>query len=545
MRLSDAVAERVLVLAPTGRDAALTCRVLEDHGLPCLACHRVGDLDRELERGGGVLVLGEEALEPETTARLMVRLGGQPVWSDLPVILLARALSSGDGLLEALGPRANVTVLDRPVRIATLLTTVHAALRARRQQYEVRDLVDQLAEQDRQKDEFLAVLGHELRNPLGAISTAVTVLSRDGLPDEPRRRQTAVIERQVRQVARMLDDLLDLSRLNLGKIRIERRQVELQSVIDGAVETLDGTGQLAARDVRMRVPEKPLTVMGDPVRLEQVVVNLLQNAVRHTPEGGKVELSLDRSRGEAFLRMRDEGVGLAPEDLSAIFEPFRQLDVGGSSPGVGFGVGLFLSRQIVELHGGRLEAASEGSGRGSVFTVTLPLATRGVRETLQSVGRQVGRAVREAGSGGEPAGEPPEEPTAGGVHVLLVEDHASGREALEELLSLWGCRVRTAETGAEALAQAREDAPDLVLVDIGLPDMDGYEVARRLRENLGERTGRLVAVTGFGQPEDRRRALEAGFDEHLVKPVDPARLEGVLRGSGGAAGDTGPHEART
>ncbi|MFW6175861.1 MAG: sensor histidine kinase, partial [Acidobacteriota bacterium] len=409
------LAERVLVLAPTGRDAVLTCRILEDHGLECSPCQDVEGLDRELERGAGVVVLGEEALGPEAVGKLMARLEDQEVWSDLPVVLLARVSSDGEDLVDSLGARANVTVLDRPVRIATLLTTIHAALRARRQQYEVRDLVDQLAEQDRQKDEFLAVLGHELRNPLGAISTAAAVLSHDGLGDAPRRRQVAVIERQVRQLARMLDDLLDLSRLNLGKIRTERRPVELQAVVRDAVDTLDAAGQLAGRDVRVHLAAKPVTVVGDPVRLEQVVVNLLQNAVRHTPEGRRVEVSLERTRRNAVLRVKDEGVGLEPEELPAIFEPFRQLDGSEASGKGGFGVGLFLSRQLVELHGGRIEATSQGPGRGSVFTVSLPVAPRRV----QAAGRAAAQPMRDV-----PRPETfPEARSAGPLRVLLVEDN--------------------------------------------------------------------------------------------------------------------------
>jgi len=509
--------ERVLIRAPTGRDAALVSRILQEEGLLSAVCNGEEDLARELERGAGAVILGQEALDRTAIARIVSRLETQPLWSDVPVLVLTREAADGEGLVAALGPMVNVTLLERPVRIATLVSAVHAALRARRRQYEVRDLVDRLADSDRKKDEFLAMLGHELRNPLAAISTAVTLLRETGATRESRDRQATLIQRQVRHLARMVDDLLDLSRLSLGKITLRSEAVELQRVARAAVETIDLAGMNGRHEVAVRLAEEPLVVVGDPIRLEQVVMNLLQNALKYTPEGGHVELDGERQGQKAVIRVRDDGVGIPPEELAGIFDPFTQ-GGHGSSASEGLGVGLYLTRHLVELHRGRILAASDGRGHGAEFTVSLPLAGAGVTAA---------RATAEP-DGYEARDEEARGPRSGEARVLLVEDNPGGREALEELLVLWGCDVVAVANGVEAVERALAEPPTLALIDIGLPDIDGYEVARRLRDGLGDGCGRMVALTGFGQPDDRRKALAAGFDEHLIKPVDPRNLSVLL-----------------
>jgi signal transduction histidine kinase/ActR/RegA family two-component response regulator len=511
--------ERVLVRAPTGRDAALVSRILQEEGLRCTVCEGEEDFSRELDRGAGAVIVGQEALDRAAIARIVSRLETQPLWSDVPILILTRESSDGEGLAAAMGPMVNVTLLERPVRIATLVSAVHAALRARRRQYEVRDLVDRLAESDRKKDEFLAMLGHELRNPLAAISTAVTLLREAATTPESRERQATLIQRQVRHLARMVDDLLDLSRLSLGKITLRSEAVELHRVVRAAVETIDLAGMNGRHELSVSLAEEPLRVVGDPIRLEQAVMNLLQNALKYTPDGGHVELVLERRGQHAAIRVRDDGVGIPPEELPGIFDPFTQ-GGHGTSGSEGLGVGLYLTRHLVELHRGRIEAASDGRGRGAQFTVLLPIASGA---SLDDEARTLAAARARAAPGEEATG-----PRAGKATVLLVEDNAGGREALEELLELWGCEVMAVATGKEAVERGLANPPALALIDIGLPDIDGYEVARRLREGLGEKCGRLVALTGFGQPDDRRRALEAGFDEHLIKPVDPRNLSVLL-----------------
>lgn len=525
--------ERVLVRAPTGRDAALVCRVLEDEGIRCAACGDGEDLDRELDRGAGAAIVEQEALDAQAISRIVSRLEAQPLWSDLPLLVLTRREGGGEEVVHALEPRVNVTLLERPVHIATLISAVHSALRARRRQYEVRDLVDRLAQSDRKKDEFLAMLGHELRNPLAAISTAVAVLRHPGIAEESQDRQTGLIQRQVRHLARMVDDLLDLSRLSLGKIALKTERVEVQRIVRAAVETLDLAGQNGSHHLAVELAGEPLVVEGDPIRLEQVVANLLQNAVKYTPEGGHVEVAVEGRGQQAAVRVADDGIGIPADELPGIFDPFTQGGDGVGEP-EGLGVGLHLTRHLVELHGGRIEAASEGTGKGAEFTVFLPLAAEGAE-----AGRD--RAEPTAGEGVEGyAEQTAAEPGAGPHTVLLVEDNPAAREALEELLGLWGCDVKAVGTGSRALEVALADPPTLAIIDIGLPDVDGYEVARRLRAELGEACGTLVALTGFGQPDDRRRALEAGFDDHLVKPVEPSRLTALL---GDVCGPREPAEA--
>lgn len=512
--------ERVLVRAPTGRDAALLSRVLEGEGIRCTVCPDENRFERELDRGAGLAIVGQEALDPVSTSRILARLEAQPLWSDLPILILTRREGGGEEVVRAVEPMVNVTLLERPVQIATLVSAVHTALRARRRQYEVRDLVDRLAESDRRKDEFLAMLGHELRNPLAAISTAVTVLRHPGVGADSQERQTGLIQRQVRHLARMVDDLLDLSRLSLGKITLKTEAVEVQEVVRAAVETLDLAGQNGRHHLAVRLAEEPLVVTGDPIRLEQVVANLLQNAVKYTPAGGHVEVAVERQGPEAVIRVRDDGIGIAPDVLAGIFDPFTQGGNGAGEP-EGLGVGLHLTRHLVELHQARIEAASGGEGEGAELTVFLPLSVEAPDAAGMVAARDDGEGA--AGGDGDATGS-----RTGTATVLLVEDNPGGREALEELLGLWGCEVEAVGTGSQALERAEETPPALALIDIGLPDLDGYEVARRLREALGDRCSRLVALTGFGQPEDRRRALEAGFDDHLVKPVDPSKLTALL-----------------
>jgi len=515
--------ERALICAPTGRDASLTCEVLAASGIDCRAFASCDQLIEAVSGGAGVVILGQEALEPDEAYDLASFLARQPVWSDLPVIILVRDDDDVRETVASLGPVANVTLLERPVHLATLLSAVQTALRARRRQYEVRDLVQRLAETDRHKDEFLALLGHELRNPLAAVAAAAEILARSDVATSVRRQQTVLVRRQVRHLTRMVDDLLDLSRLSMGRIDILREALDLRSVVEHALEALDLAGRNGFHRLVVDLPEEPLPILGDPIRLEQVVSNLLRNAIKYTPEAQGIEVAARRLGDRVEIRVRDEGVGIEEKDLESIFDPFTQGTRARHVTEGGLGMGLYLSRRLVELHDGTIEARSDGTGTGAEVIVRLPLFEQGERPTPE--------AVAEDRSEGTAAGNSllPE-----GVSVLLVEDNPGGREALEALLDLWGCLVTTASTGAEAIECGVGRPPKVALVDIGLPDIDGYEVARRLRQELGDGCCRLVALTGFGQPEDRRRALDAGFDEHLVKPVDPGRLSALLRQAGSA-----------
>jgi two-component system, sensor histidine kinase len=512
--------ERILVLAPTGRDAALTCQLLGRAGLAASACADERELGREVQRGAGAAVLADEALSPHTVNRLLDVLGSQGPWSDLPLIVFTRP-SASDEVLETLAPLGNATLLERPVRLSTLLSAVQAALRARRRQYEVRDLLLRQAEADRRKDEFLAMLGHELRNPLAAIRNALSVLDEVGSRAERAVRQREVIDRQARHLTRMVDDLLDVSRVTLGKIALKVRPVDLQVVVERCLRELGAATQVERRALRLTVRTEPVWVEGDPVRLEQVVSNLIHNAVKYTPPGGSISVEVRREGGEALVQVRDDGIGIAPEMLPSIFEPFTQVESSRARSQGGLGLGLPLVRRLAELHGGHVTAASRGPGTGSEFTVRLP--ARAEPPAAEWATEEEGD-LRPAAGGRR---------RSYGLHILVIEDNLDGRETLRDLLEVWGHRVELAADGREGLARILAATPEVALIDIGLPGMDGNEVARRIRAGSGDAgsegpTPCLIAMTGYGQPEDRQRALEAGFDAYMVKPVDPAALARLL-----------------
>ncbi len=507
--------ERVLVLTPTGRDGVLACQLLASLEVPALAAANAAELFQEIASGAGAVILADEALFPETVAGLLATLREQPPWSDLPLIVFTRSGESSERVLEALIPLGNATILERPVRLSTLVSAVKAALRARRRQYEVRDLLDRQAEADRRKDEFLAMLGHELRNPLAAIRNALWVLDEVGSQGVQAVRQREVIMRQTRHLVRMVDDLLDVSRVTLGKIILQRRPVDLRDVVERCLSELGMASLARGNDLDLAVATGTAVVLGDPVRLEQVACNLLQNAIKYTPRGGRLWVSVETAGDQALLRVRDTGIGLAPEMLQAIFEPFSQVESSRQHSEGGLGLGLPLVRSLVEMHGGRVEAVSDGTGQGSEFVVRLPLLAED-RRTAPSRRQGPPRLVRQRAA------------EAAGVHILIVEDNEDGRESLRELLELWGHHVSVAGNGPEGVEMAFSIRPEVALIDIGLPGLDGNEVARRIRELLSGDDIALIAMTGYGQPEDRRRALQAGFDRYLVKPVDPAELSRLL-----------------
>jgi PAS domain S-box-containing protein len=354
---------------------------------------------------------------------------------------------------------------------------------------------------NRTKDEFLAMLGHELRNPLGAISSAAHVLSRTAGSNNASARASDIIGRQVQHLARIVDDLLDVSRVVAGKVVLRLQPVDLAEIAR-RVATLHG-GPAGARHL-ISVHTTPTWISADPTRLEQVLTNLLANAVKYTPAGGEITVTVRRDGNYAILAVRDTGTGIRAELLPRVFELFVQGDRSLERSAGGLGIGLTLVRQLVELHGGTVEASSPGVGRGSTFTVRLPVLATPPES--------------------DDAARPPT--TTPARRVLVVEDNDDAREMLRNLLHLFGHEVHEACDGATGVEEARRVRPDAALIDIGLPGIDGYEVARRIRADVPG--ARLVALTGYGQPEDRERALAAGFDVHLVKPVDPEQLQRLL-----------------
>jgi signal transduction histidine kinase/CheY-like chemotaxis protein len=377
---------------------------------------------------------------------------------------------------------------------------------------------EELKAADRRKDEFIAMLSHELRNPLAPVRTSLHILRQSHEPDQIAAVRE-MMERQVQHLVRLVDDLLDASRYQGGKVELRKSWVGLAAVVGRAVETARPQLDAARHELTVSLPEGPVELEADPVRLAQVLANLLHNAAKYTEPGGRIELTAtlaDRAGGppEVAVSVRDTGIGIDADLLPRVFDLFMQADPSSTRAQGGLGIGLTLVKQLVELHGGRVEAHSAGPGTGSTFTVHLP--------TLRS---EVGRRGAE-----DPWSSPPST-----VHrpppsrkVLIVEDNEDAARSLAMLLRLSGHEVATAADGTEALRLAAEWRPEAVFCDIGLPGLDGYGVAGALRRDPATAGAHLIAVTGYGRDEDRRRSRQAGFDHHLTKPVDPADLRGLL-----------------
>jgi signal transduction histidine kinase/ActR/RegA family two-component response regulator len=369
----------------------------------------------------------------------------------------------------------------------------------------------QLREADRRKDEFLAMLAHELRNPLGAISNATAVLARFRTEDPQLATIREMLDRQVRHLGRLVDDLLDVARIAQDKLVLRRRRTDVADAVRQAVEANAAAADSRGQRIDVRLPRRELTVDADPARLAQIVSNLVHNAVKFTHEGGRIDVSVGTEDGHAVLAVADDGPGIAPELLGRVFDLFAQGARAGDRQEGGLGIGLTLVQRLVEMHGGTVEARSEGLGHGATFRVRLPLAASDV-------------AVVD-----EPA-PPPPPADAEPLRVLVVDDNADVLTSMTMLLELEGHAVTTAQDAESTFRAVQDFRPDVVLLDLGLPGADGYEVARRLRATLGAQL-LLVAVTGYGQPEDRLRSRAAGFDHHLLKPVDFDALQALLAGA--------------
>jgi len=369
-------------------------------------------------------------------------------------------------------------------------------------------LTEQLREADRRKDEFLALLAHELRNPLAPVLNAVNVMRMKETEDPDLRWCREVIERQAKQLTRLVDDLLDVSRITLGKIKVRPERVEVATVIAGAVEISRPLIDSHHHELTVSMPEDPIALNGDPARLTQVVANLLNNATKYQNEGGRIELLVEQAGHEAVITLRDCGIGIPPHMLSEVFELFSQGERTLTRSQGGLGIGLSLAKTVVEMHGGTVSAASEGVDRGSEFVIRLPC-----------LGPEESNGRQEAFPGARRAVPP--------RRILVVDDSKDAAESLAMLLSLSGHQVMVAHNGVQALEVAAAERPEVILLDIGLPGMDGYEVCRRARA-AGLTETLIIAMTGYGQERDRQRSKEAGFDTHTVKPVELDHLLELL-----------------
>jgi PAS domain S-box-containing protein len=486
------------VLDTSLRFVRINERLAEMDGLPAAA--HIGRTVREITPDiadvvesimRNVLTTGVAVLDYEITGEKRAGPGVSRAWlaSWLP-------LRAADGRIVGINVVAEeITERKRAEdERATLLVAAQAASR-------------DAEEANRLKDEFLAMLGHELRNPLGAISSAVHVMAKIDSAHPRAAQARAIAHRQVGHLARLVEDLLDVSRVAGGKIQLERRPLNLRAVVTDAVATLTTSGQTARHEISVRAQDA--WVAADETRLEQIVSNLLGNAVKYTPPGGRIGIDVEPAGDEVVLRVADTGIGIAADVLPRVFDLFVQAPRTLERGQGGLGIGLTLVRRLVELHGGRVDAQSAGPAHGSVFTVALPripaprLVVAAPEKTPR---REIGRR-----------------------RILIVEDNEDAREMMRQALELAGHEVHVCEDGPSGVDAARELRPDVALVDIGLPGEDGYSVAGRIRDLPAGREMLLIAVTGYGQADDRRRAKDAGFDLHVAKPVDPFRLLELIR----------------
>jgi signal transduction histidine kinase/ActR/RegA family two-component response regulator len=504
---ADRDVRRILILAPFGRDAELLCTYLEKAGLHCETCSDMDEVCRGIEEGAGALMFTEEALAAEASHKLALALQAQPPWSEVPVIILTGlpSIEAKQRSFRELGQRTNITLVDRPVRIQSLISAAQSSLRARMRQYQVQDLMVKLEDRLHERDRFLAILGHELRNPLGAILLASQMLDDDGRLDGDHAR---LIERQSRHLSRIVNDLLDLSRVVSGKIVIKRQLIDLRAIAEQSLEVLRESARAHEVSIELRIPNEGVHVNADPVRIDQILNNVLGNAIKYTPEGGHIVISVRGADGQAVICVEDDGVGIAPERIGAIFELFAQAENAiGRSQG-GMGIGLALVRNLVELHGGSITAESDGIGKGCKFTIRLPLAD------ATAVASQRPRVQKS-------------KPLDPGRKIVIVEDNADVRDLLRLKLGKLGHSVDAVADGVAGVEKILTIKPDMALIDIGLPLLDGYQVASQVRSQLGSEVV-LVAVSGFGQPEDKKKAIDAGFDDHITKPADVQDIESLF-----------------
>jgi signal transduction histidine kinase len=624
---------RVILLAPTAKDASASQALLQSAGLTCHACRNLAEICGQLANGAGAIVLPEEAVLNGRGKELARALNDQPTWSSLPLIVLTAAGADSAVKVRAILELGDVTLLKRPLEGATFVNAVRAALRDRERQYQVRDhlaerkaveerLRDQderlrfalaagrlgsweldlttghmecsdickanygrppgtdftyhdlfeaihpderervraaveqakagrkdydieyrtvwpdgtvhwvlvrgrvsrnarmsgvslditerkqaeetLRDADRKKDDFIALLAHELRNPLAPIRNGLQVMRLAGGDVNAVAQARAMMDRQLSHMVRLVDDLLDVSRISRNKMELRRERVLLADAVNAAVETARPMIEAAGHDLQISLPAGPVFLDADLTRLAQVFSNLLTNSAKYTEPGGRIRLTAKRLSGEVLVGVRDNGIGIPPAALSHIFDMFSQVDRSIEKSTGGLGIGLALVKGLVEMHGGTVTAESEG--KGSTFTVRLPLAegwTKSRTEDAPDNGHDNRR-------------------------VLVVDDNRDGAESLAMMLRLMGDEVRTAHDGVEAIEVAEQFRPEVILMDVGLPRLNGLDATRRIREQKWGRDIAIIALTGWGQDGDRERSREAGCNGHLVKPVDLSDLEKAL-----------------
>ena len=496
--------QRILIYAPVGQDASLAGKVLDSGAIASHACQSAGELAEQLPLGAGGVLTVEEALHAGAYQVLDDYTRQQPDWSDLPIILLTHGGQDTLPLRQAISTLGNLTLLERPVHMLTLLTCTHAMLRARQRQYQVR-------ETQQRKDEFLASLGHELRNPLAPIKTSMALLGHLYPESEQVAKVRGVIDRQVTHLTRLVDDLLDVARITSGKVELQRKHFSLERVIAHVLELCQPAACKGLVSIGVDLPPHAVMLHADYARVVQIFANIVSNAVKFTPPGGHIHLGAHLEENQLSVAIEDNGIGLDAAAIPRIFSMFEQSRTVAGQMASGLGIGLSLARQFAEMHGGTVQAYSDGPGRGSRFVVTLPASMAGASQDAD-----------DATAPGAPAG------MGQARQVLVVDDNRDAADSLQTLFQLEGYAVAVAYDGAQALAAVETAWPQLIVMDLGMPGMDGYETARRIRQQARGRDVLMIALTGWGQRDARHRTAQAGFDHHLTKPVDFATIIALL-----------------
>jgi CheY-like chemotaxis protein len=503
--------ERVLVLVPAGPDTALVREVLTRARLPFTLCADVDQFCTELRSEAGTALVAEEVLQPDAMQRLVEIVEQQPPWADFPFIVLfgevGRSPEVALRMVDLFEPLGNVNILERPPSPTGLISALRTALRARKRQYQVRDLLVQQKQTIRHRERFLSMLAHELRDPLGSIRHATEILERLGPQTNQALEQRNRINRQTARLARLIDNVLDMSQLLLGKLPLRRRAVDLRELLRRTLPLLATEIESQRVQVSYTVAPAPLVIDGDAEGLTKALLDLLTHMLICTAPGGRINLRLSQRDAQAAIQLQSPERTFAARVLANLVDaPVEENEVLEPHPQAALKIALTVVSKVVELHEGTIGATS--TEEGSIVEVRLPLRSAAAAPVTEM-----------------PAAGPLAE---GPRRVLIVEDNVDARETLRLLLQMWGHQVAVVGTGGQGVQQALQDRPDVVLIDIGLPGLDGYEVARRIRAGLGSRP-LLLAMTGYGPPHDGRRARDAGFDLHLVKPIDPQTLHGLLR----------------
>lgn len=503
--LKDNVQDQlILICAPTGKDGVLAAEALQHAGLNCRVYQSISELLNDFNMVDiGALFIAEEILSyGEILPLLSKAIGNQPAWSDLPIVLLSKAGGGAPWVKDVYEKLGNLTLLERPVRPTTLISAARSALRARFRQHEIRIA-------DQRKDEFLAMLAHELRNPLAPIGAAAELLMRVHNDSKRVKQASEIITRQVKHMGRLIDDLMDVARVTRGIVVLEKEPIDVRHILSEAVEQVNPFLERRHHRLMLDLSCSSAFVMGDAKRLVQVIANLLNNAAKYTSDGGTITVSLHMSPQEVLLAVRDNGIGMTPDLVKHAFDLFTQAERTSDRSQGGLGLGLALVKSLVESHKGTVKAESSGLNQGSTFTVSLPRLKNNFPLT------QISEKVHK-------------NRFSVSLRILVVDDNSDAADMLKMILELNGHEVIAEYSAYKAIKTAPEFKPQICILDIGLPDIDGYTLARRLKNIRELYDTMFVAVTGYGQEEDQKNSKAAGFDHHFVKPVDLSTLLNVL-----------------